>query len=119
MKKLLSVGIVVLMIIALTSSAFAATPAPAPAPRAANGYGFGCATGALGCYGLMWNEDGSFASKDDFSARLDKAIEDGLLAAEDKAAYLESYDYCVDRMTNGGCGRGYGMGGGCGRMRAA
>lgn len=115
MKKLLIMAITMLMVFTLTSAAFAAEPTPAP--RVANEYGFGCATGSLGCYGLMWNEDGSFASKDEFSARLDKAIEDGLLSAEDKAAYLETYDYCIDRMENGGCGRS--MGGGCGMRRSA
>lgn len=115
MRKLMIMIITVLMVFALTSAAFAATPAPAS--KTADGYGFGCATGSLGCYGLMWNEDGSFASKDEFSTRLDKAIEDGLLLADDKEAYLETYDYCVDRMANGGCGRG--TGGGCGMRRAA
>ena len=70
----------------------AATAAPI-APRA----GFRLGPGG---YGLMWDTDGNFISKDAFEANLDRMIDDGLLRAEDRESYLERYNFCATQ----GCG---------------
>lgn len=103
-KLLASLLIAIVLIMSLTVTASAAGP----------GYGFGCG-GMGGCYSLMLDDNGALLDRDSFEAKLDKAIEDGLIDAEDKEAYLEMYDYCAEngcRSNNarGGMGRGRGMG---------
>lgn len=86
---------------------------------------YGCnGMGQRACYTLMWNEDGTFVSKEVFDERFDAAVEDGYFLAADKDYFLEMYDYCSEMVLNGLCGRANGTGcgagggrgmGGCGR----
>lgn len=73
--------------------------------RGANSESPGLGLGICGgSYAFMWDENGSFLDKEAFEARIDKAINDGLIVAEDKIAMLEMYDYCA--AYGGGCGNG-------------
>ena len=47
-----------------------------------------------GMRGIMWDYDGGFLSRDAFEARLDGLIADGFIHANDRAFYLEMYDFC-------------------------
>lgn len=60
----------------------------------------------------MRDDNGNFLSKEAFEKKLDKAIEDGLILAEDRAFFIERYDYCAEY--GGGAN---GMRGGCGMGR--
>lgn len=57
-------------------------------------------------YSFMRDADGNILSQEDFEKNLDKAIEDGTIAKEDRDAYLEMYEYCKDNggLRRGGCG---------------
>ena len=67
-----------------------------------------------GGYAFMWDEDGNFLDKEAFEAKIDQAIADGLIASEDKAALLETYDWCA---AYGGGAIGGRRGPGCGRFQ--
>ncbi len=63
-------------------------------------YGYGCSLG----YGFMCDEDGNLLTREAFEEKLDGAIADGTLRAEDKEAYLAMYDYCAQYGGMGGSG---------------
>ncbi len=57
------------------------------------------------------DEDGNLLDQKDFEAKLDKAVVDGTIKAEDKDSYLRMYENCADGNGNGGM-----MGGRSGMM---
>ena len=85
-----------------------------------------CACRASGTMGrLMWNEDGTFMSRNEFEARLDSLITSRVILESDKSLLLERFDFCATYGAGatgfrGACGRnGRGMGRqGGGRCRA-
>ncbi|MCL2617521.1 MAG: hypothetical protein FWD98_00565 [Defluviitaleaceae bacterium] len=78
--------------------------------------------GFAGCpvrgMGMMWDEDGTFLSREAFKERLDTLISDGLISLHDREFMLERFELC--RANDGGiagrCGTG-GRGAGRGLMR--
>ncbi len=105
MKKTLVILCAVVLVFGMTVSAFAVE---APTVRPGNGYG--CGMGGYG--GFMWDDEDNFLDREAFEEKLDQYIEDGIIAAEDKDAYLEQYDYCAEY---GGGSVGVRGGAGCGR----
>lgn len=83
------------------------------------GRGYGCGAGARAgrvnvtnttntvntAYCPMVDQDGNWLDRETFEANLDKAISDGFIKEEDRAFYLERYDYCVTN-ASGFCGGG-------------
>ncbi|MCL2035262.1 MAG: hypothetical protein FWG94_11115 [Oscillospiraceae bacterium] len=74
--------------------------------------GWGCPNGGMGG-GWMWDDNGNFLDKEAFGERIDKAVEDGLITAEDRDYLLEMYEWCIENGWAGGRGRG--VRGGCSR----
>ena len=74
----------------------------------------GRGTGYMG--GLMWNEDGTFMSREAFETRLDELIASGTILESDRPFFLERFDFCATYGAGatgmrGACGRnGRGMG---------
>jgi len=71
---------------------------------------------------LMWNDDGTFMSREAFEARLDEMILSGSILESDRASFLERFDFFATygagaTGVRGACGRnGRGMRRqGCGR----
>ena len=112
MNRILAFICAVVMMFSLSLPAFAAE-----APILGPGIGYGCGMG--GYVGFMCDDNGIFLDREAFEEKLDKYIEDGIIAAEDKDAYLEQYDYCAEygcgSIGVGGRGRGCGRGMGRGR----
>jgi len=83
----------------------------------------GRGTGSMGR--LMWNEDGTFMSREAFDARLDEMITSGSILESDRAFFLERFDFCSTygagaTGVHGACGRncrGERWQGCCGRCR--
>lgn len=107
-KKLFSLIVVAILVLGLATTASAA-PVRARVVQANTA---SSSEYYQGIPGFMCDSNGNLLSREDFEAKLDKAIEDGLIEANDKAAYMDMYDFCATN--GGGMGRGYGGAGrGC------
>ena len=42
----------------------------------------------------MWNDDGTFMSREAFEVRLDELIASGSILESDRAFFLERFDFC-------------------------
>ena len=85
-----------------------------------------CANRGTGTMGrFMWNEDGTFMSREAFEARLDEMIASGSILESGRAFFLERFDFCSTygagatgmRGTCGRNGRGARLQDGGGRCR--
>lgn len=66
----------------------------------------GCGSMMSGRYGFMMDENGSLLGLEDFTKKLDEAVKDGTVKAEDKEYYLDMYERCArgwGSMMRGGC----------------
>jgi len=51
---------------------------------------------------LMRNEEGAFLSREAFEVRLDALVADGIIAAADRAFFLERFDFCIESCQDNG-----------------
>jgi len=117
LKNITVLAIVSVMVLGFSITAMANTNVQ---PQQGNGWGFCGGRGAMN--GLMWNEDGTFMSREAFEARLDELISAGIILESDRAFFLERFDLCSTygagatgvRGACGGNGRGMGAGRGLG-----
>lgn len=133
-KRIFAITLTSLFVLSMSSTAFAAGfgrgagagMGRGAAAKAESGFEFGMGRGANpdnpglglgicgGGYAFMWDENGNFLHKEAFETRIDKAINDGLIASTDKADMLEMYDYCATYGGGATGGRGGIRGGGRG-----
>jgi hypothetical protein len=106
LKKAVSLAAAVVMVTAMSVTAFANEASTIPA---APGFA-GCPFGGWGMagYGIMWSEDGTtFLDRSAFEARVDDLIAQGLIYESDRDAFMERYDWCAVNVGSAfGCGSG-------------
>ena len=105
MKKMVAIFSMAFLVMAVPVAVSARNTRPVN-----NNYnGFGC--GAFG-YELMWDDEGNFASFEEFEKNLDAAIEEGFIRAENRDYIIDMYEYCLNNNFNRANNR-RGFGGGC------
>ena len=122
--------ITALMMVSVMAMGASAVVMANTAQRTETAWAWACCTnreaGTMGR--LMWNEDGTFMSREAFEARLDEMIALGSILESDRAFFLERFDFCSTYRAGatgarGACGRngrgasGAGWQGGGGRCR--
>ena len=88
-KSMVTLIVVAVMVLGLGSAAMASTTVQPPAAEWSR-----CVGGGM-MNGLMWDDDGTFMSREAFEARLDELIASGLISETDGAFFLEKYDFCA------------------------
>ena len=123
MKKAVLKKAVALVAVTVMMLSFGATTVMANNPWQAGA----CPGGGFGMMGgMMWDDDGNFLSREAFEQRLDGWIAEGRIPANNRAFFLERFDFCL--AYGGGAGEfgacvgfgaGTGMMGGRGMMRGS
>ena len=116
-NKFITIGGTFALILAMGTTAFATTtPSKVESPsldimvQKSNTSDY---SNRVSGYWMMMDENGNFLDREDYEARLDIAIKEGDIRAEDKDYYLNMYDACNGYNTsrfnnnrmNRGCGR--------------
>lgn len=106
-KKYTTVIGAALLTVAMSAVAFAATPSDMMRDNGnqrSNGYGASCCDSVNGNSGWMMDENGRWLDKAAFTQKLDQAIKDKRIDAEDREFFLRMHE-------NRGNGNGMMMGG--------
>ena len=112
MKRICAIGLVLILTLGFTTTAFASPPRW--------GAQLGCICFDANSNHHFWDADGNFLSRADVEANLNSAVTAGTMTAAERDLLLERFDFCAVygggafSVRRGGTGQGFGRGAGRG-----